>query len=251
MEEEITRQREFLNRDVIKYIAMATMLLNHIANVFLIPGTFSFNLLVNIGYFTAVTMCYFMVEGYGYTHSKKKYALRLLIFAGISEIPFCLAFTHYGVLQFQGMNMLWTLFLCFLINLTMDKIKKPWLKALIIIGLVLASGISDWPYMATLFTVFFIWAKDSRKRKFVAYGGAMLVYAAFELWRDYGWRSMSHIALSALYGMIAIACSGICILFFYNGKRIEKGRTFSKWFFYVFYPAHLLILGLIRIAAIK
>ena len=28
-----------LNRDVIKYIAMIAMLLNHIANIFLVPGT--------------------------------------------------------------------------------------------------------------------------------------------------------------------------------------------------------------------
>jgi hypothetical protein len=251
MEDEIAQKREFLNRDVIKYVAMATMLLNHIANVFFTRDTFWFTLFVNIGYFTAVTMCYFMVEGYGYTHSKKKYALRLLIFAVISEVPFCLAFTQYGLIRFHGMNMIWTLFLCFLINLTADKVKKPWLKALIILGLILASGISDWPFMATLFTVFFIWAKGSRKRKFIAYGGAMLVYALFEVWNDYGWYPVSHVVLSALYGMIAIACSGVCILFFYNGKRIEKGRTFSKWFFYVFYPAHLLILGLIRIATMK
>ena len=51
-----------LNRDVIKYIAMFTMLLNHIANIFLTPGTPLFTLLVDIGYFTAPVMCYFLVE---------------------------------------------------------------------------------------------------------------------------------------------------------------------------------------------
>lgn len=251
MEGELTARRGFLNRDVIKYIAMATMLLNHVANIFLIPGTFLFTLFVNIGYFTAVTMCYFMVEGYNYTHSKKRYALRLLIFSGISEVPFCLAFTKYGVMQFQGMNMIWTLFLCFLVNLTMEKIKKPWLKVLILIGLIWASSVSDWPYMATLFTIFFIWARGSKKRKVIAYAAAMLAYAAFEILNAYGWYSPCEILRSAVYGMIAIACSGICILCFYNGKRIERGRTFSKWFFYIFYPAHLLILGWIRISMMR
>lgn len=48
-----------LNRDVIKYIAITAMLLNHIANIFLVPGTLWYEVLVDIGYFTAITMCYF------------------------------------------------------------------------------------------------------------------------------------------------------------------------------------------------
>ena len=76
-----------LNRDEIKLIAMGTMLLNHIATVFMEPGTFLYELFVDIGYFTAITMCYFLVEGWRYTHSRKRYALRLLLFALLSQIP--------------------------------------------------------------------------------------------------------------------------------------------------------------------
>ena len=63
-----------LNRDVIKYIATFTMVLNHIGIVFLMPGTFLRELLVDIGYFTAPVMCYFLVEGYYHTHSRICYA---------------------------------------------------------------------------------------------------------------------------------------------------------------------------------
>ena len=48
----------FLNRDVIKYIAIVTMTLNHIANALLPEGTFLYTLFTDIGYFTAITMCF-------------------------------------------------------------------------------------------------------------------------------------------------------------------------------------------------
>ena len=72
---------QILNRDIIKYIAMFTMLLNHIATIFLSSGTWLCESFLAIGYFTAITMTYFLVEGYHYTHSKKIYILRLFVFA--------------------------------------------------------------------------------------------------------------------------------------------------------------------------
>lgn len=52
-----------MSRDSIKIVAMLTMLINHIANIFLPAGQPLTNLCLCIGYFTAVTMCFFLVEG--------------------------------------------------------------------------------------------------------------------------------------------------------------------------------------------
>lgn len=34
-------------------------------------------------------------------------------------------------------------------------------------------------------------------------------------------------------------------LYFYNGEK-GRGGSFSKWFFYVFYPAHMVLLGILK-----
>lgn len=47
---------------------------------------------------------------------------------------------------------------------------------------------------------------------------------------------------------VPILVSAFVILYLYNGRRAARGRTFYKWFFYAFYPAHLLVLGLLRLA---
>jgi hypothetical protein len=53
--------------------------------------------------------------------------------------------------------------------------------------------------------------------------------------------------IQALLSGIGIIISGVVILCFYNGKKAERGQAFSKWFFYIFYPGHLLVLWLIQL----
>ena len=61
-----------LTRDEVKYLAAFTMVLNHLANAGLVPeGTFLHDAFINIGYFTAITMCWFLVEGFYHTRSVK------------------------------------------------------------------------------------------------------------------------------------------------------------------------------------
>lgn len=225
-----------MNRDAIKMFAMFTMLLNHIANALLPAGQPLTNLFLFIGYFTAVTMCYFLVEGYGYTRSKRNYAARLLVFALLSQLPYQLAFPDYGMAEFVQLNMLFTLLLCFLVLLVQEKVHDRVLRGVCIVLLICASLFCDWALLAPIFTLLFSWAKDTPARKKAAFAAAALLYGGMAwmgsgLWWD------------ALGCGVPILVSGFMILCLYNGQRAAHGRNFYKWFFYIFYPAHLLALG--------
>ena len=230
-----------LNRDVIKYIAMTAMLLNHIANIFLVPGTLWYEVLVDIGYFTAITMCYFLVEGFRYTHSRKQYALRLFGFGVVSQVPFSMAFAQNGILEFQDFNMMFTLFLCFCILLCIETIRNRFLRGVLIVLLIFGSLFCDWALLAPVFTLLFAWARENRTRQKAAFGAAALLYGGMaglgsgQVWEAVGCG-------------VPILVSAFVILYLYNGRRAARRRTFYKWFFYAFYPAHLLVLGLLRLA---
>lgn len=233
-----------LNRDVIKYIAMVTMLLNHIAHVFLVRGTLLYEVFEDIGYFTAPVMCFFLVEGYEHTRSKVKYGLRLFFFAVLSQLPFWLAFHQ------NGLNMIYTLFCCFLILVVMDRVENLVLQKLLCILLVMATIVGDWPILAPIFTILFANNWGDRRRMAVAYGGNYLLFALFNVQNymngqpgDWTLYAVTHTLLSGL-GILAAA---VATLVLYNGERAKWGRKFSQWFFYLFYPVHLLVLYLIKI----
>src|SRR5699024_11540709 len=151
--QEQTGRYRILNRDAIKYIAMFTMLLNHIAQIFMAPGGFWILVLTDVGDFTAPVMCWFLVQGYGYTRSKKRYGLRLAAFAALSELPFCLAFTHGAVRSYYGMNMIFTLLLCFLILVADEKSRSVPLRRLAEGGLTLLAvrQTTDWNPVARVY----------------------------------------------------------------------------------------------------
>ena len=165
-----------MSRDSIKMVAMLTMLINHIANVFLPAGQPLTNLCLCIGYFTAVTMCFFLVEGYGCTRSKRRYAGRLLGFAVLAQLPYQLAFPANGIAGFVQFNMLFTLLLCFLVLLVQEKIRDRVLRGVCIVLLICASLFCDWALLAPVFTLLFSWAGGNRTRQKAAFGAAALLY---------------------------------------------------------------------------
>ena len=212
-----------MDRTTIKWIAIICMALNHTAHILITPGTVLYNIFIVTGYFTAITMCFFLAEGYKYTRNRRKYAARLLLCAVISQAPYSFA------LQIGNLNMMFSLFLALMVLKITDSKFLPYLiRAILAVPVLILSLFTDWALSAPVFTLCFY--RFGKK----GYIPACIFYF---LWRTINTGD----PFTALIVLIPMILSGLVVNYIYNGQR---GRG-MKWFFYLFYPAHLLILGLI------
>ena len=231
-----------LDRDAIKLIAIVLMLGNHIAAVFLPLGVFPWQIVSDLGYFTAITMCCFLVEGYRHTRSRKKYALRLLVFALLSQFPWRLALVNN-----HNLNMLFTLLLCFLLLAGLDRVESRAGKAALVLAAIVLSVFCDWALLAPVFTLLFAWAGEDRKQRGIAFAVSILLFGGLNLLSYLERLSLGQALLWTLSAISGQVLAAVCVLFLYNGQRARRGRAFFKWFFYAFYPLHLFILGVLRL----
>lgn len=228
----------------LKIIAILIMLIDHIGAAIVGPLRYSlaqnypalsrcfldlYPVLRNIGRLAFPIFCFLLVEGFTHTRNVRKYALRLFLFALISELPFDYAFTN-SLFAWRHQNVFFTL----------------------LIGLLVMIGMSYFEY------------RECRTKAgqyinvlmqfLIAVAGLIL---AKELYTDYGYKGVFLIEvlyflrldkkLQTIFGAIAISWEATAPLaflpiWFYHG---ERGRQL-KYFFYWFYPVHLLILGLLR-----
>lgn len=216
------------------------MVFDHVG-MFFIPVTSPIGCIFRIiGRLTAPIMCFFIAEGYFYTRSKRKYGMRLFVFACISQ--FAYSFVHDQKLFTLDLNMIYTLFLSFLVLLSYDKIENKVLKWFAVAALIALTLPGDWGVIAPLWVLLFWIYRDRPKQKLIAYSfvAMLTVFAdiAFLLMKGFHWYG----ELWQLGLFLAIP-----VLMTYNGKN-GKSDWFSKWIFYVFYPLHLLVIGIIQMS---
>ena len=230
-----------MNREQIKLLAIIAMTVNHTAFALVPKGTMLYEIMLDIGYLTAVTMCYFLVEGYYYTRSKVAYMQRLLIVALISQIPYTLA------LGLKQLNMMFTLLICFVVLLVMDKVKPKILMITLVCILFCMTYYCDWAFKAVTFTALFNVTYRQKQSFIIPYSAVFFIQFALSL---YGYMQKNTILWSVMLAFgssIGIIISGYLIIKKYNGRCTEKYKKFWKWFFYLYYPVHLLFLMLIKL----
>ena len=233
-----------INRNQLKYIAIIAMVIDHIGWRFFTTGTVTGQILHFIGRLTGPIMAYMLYEGYMHTRNVAKYALRLGIFALISWVPYSLYETRkWPTLQF---GVIYTLFLALLTIWMWDKANiKKGLKILLVIVACLLSFMGDWPVMDILWPLFLFIYRDEPKRQWRSF----IIIIAVEAGCMNLMAILSGQPFSNVFQLGAFMVPPL-IIYLYNGESGSK-KAFHKWFFYVFYPLHLLIIWALKVYVFK
>ncbi len=242
-----------VNRDILKYLAIIPMTIGHFCS-YLAGETLYGDMplivfvMMHLALFAPPIFFFCITEGFRYTRSRKKYALRLLLFAVITQIPFVLA--NEGTLLtwafFRPLNIIFTLLIGLLALMVSESGLKKWLKILLIILLDAATVLlfSEWmifgiPMMLALYHL-----KEQPKKRFFVFAGillAMQTVSGILSFSGWGWTS-------AVFALQTLACLAAYFVIdkCYNGEK-GKHPTVTKWFFYAFYPAHLLAIYIVKL----
>ncbi len=252
-----------LSGSVLKTIAVITMFIDHLGAVYLErvmaaegsfvdlqnPGRMDvlgwvYILMRLIGRLAFPIYAFLIVEGFSHTRNPWKYLGRLSLFALISEIPFDMAFRltdaqvfSCTLVEFSYQNVFFTLAIGLLTITFMDMAEKYFLQGsplkeagvrerllcLLLQLLAAASGMvlaealhTDYGYMGVLAICILYLFRSRRELSFLL--------ACVEL------TALNFTEFTTFFALIPIKR--------YNGTR---GRG-NKYFFYIFYPAHLLLL---------
>ena len=175
-----------------------------------------------IGRIAFPIFCFLLVEGFKHTKDAKKYALRLFAFALLSEIPFDLAFQS-KVLEVSHQNVFFTLAIGVVTMMAYkwveDKQIQNVVTRILCQILVLMVGMAAAQFLRTDYSAL-----------------GVLAIMGLYIFRNARLYQIAVIGLVFIQNMSAwFAMLPILI---YNDKR---GMN-MKWPFYIFYPAHLLIL---------
>ena len=227
---------QFLNGFHLKLIAICTMLIDHMGYT-LFPGVMWLRCVGRVAF---PIFCFLIAEGCVYTHDRKKYAARLLVFALLSEIPFNLM--NSGMIwDPYDQNVLWTLLtgalVCWLIDWALKKCTP---LSFVLTGAVMLAA---------------FWLLEAFRTDYGGWG--MLLVAAFYgvhrapsgavvkmIAQAFG---IAFFSLGVMGGYLSIelwSLVSLAPIWLYNGQRGFSHKA-VQYGFYAFYPVHILILSLI------
>ena len=225
---------------------MALMLMDHLWAT-LLPAQ---DWLTCAGRVAFPIFAFMAVEGYFHTRNFKKYALRMLLFAVLSEIPFDLM---YGGTWFYPVhqNVIWTLLMGLLGIYLMEKARKTgktWLYVLVCLGITLAGailgtlGMVDY-YGAGVLTVFVFYFFRGRKWWCLLGQILGLYWINVELLGGLMY-PVELLGLELELCQQGFALLALIPIWLYRGRQGYHSKPF-QYLCYGFYPVHMLLLVII------
>lgn len=231
-----------------------------------------------MGRLIAPTMAFFIAQGYQYTRDVHKYMKRLFIFGIVSYVPFVIYRTGiiYPIQLFSGLamplfyratgeivigpytfisligktlvvheggiilNLFFGLFAIYL----WDKVNiSKYLKLIITLFILWLAEFGNWQYTVVLFCLIFYFYRDNPKIMWCLY----LIVSVLYMFSVNLFDNPFHFALT--YDFVFYKLGMFIVPFFlllYNGEPGSKSAV-HKWFFYIFYPFHLVLIGILRL----
>jgi hypothetical protein len=227
-------------------LAMFFMLLDHMwATV--VPGN---EWMTCVGRLAFPIFAFLLVEGFFHTRSRKKYALRLLIFALVTEIPFNLMAGGRFFFPIHQ-NVLWTFLLSFGLMAWNERARgaKPWWRLLrfaatFLVGLLvgLLTMVDYYGYGIAMVLIFYLSRGNSWGCKLIQLVGLYWINVEMMGGLVYEFEALGRIWVIHQQGFAVLALIPIWL---YKGKKGHSSKAF-QYFCYGFYPVHMLILALLR-----
>ena len=232
--------KKLLNNNALKIIAVISMFVDHLGFI-IFPNAIFLRVIGRVA-FPIFAFC--VAEGLHYTKSRKKYVLTLLLFALISQIPYYFIFN-----TFFKFNVLFTFLIAIIVIFLIEQYSKSLkesktfisigyllLLLIILFGLVIITPFRMLEYdifgVATVMIFYFL--REKSLWKYLLFALTMILLTLFGAYLS------NEFIFATTYQFFSILA--IIPLLLYNSSR---GKLNLKYFFYIFYPTHLMLLWLI------
>lgn len=219
----------------LKILAMIFMLIDHIGSK--LPSDSPIYLeffMRGIGRLAFPIFLFLIIEGFKHTSDVKKYIKSLYVFGIISAVPFFIVFG-------TPLNVFFTLGSVVLMLHLFEKTEDEKEKRKIFLIILLATSLCDWGFAAVP-TVYFL-RKSIKDREKLATVIPVFLFVLmivsnlilnFVLYGNVNFLNLILFSVPTLFS--------IPLLKSYNGELGIKLKGFGKYFFYAFYPIHLILI---------
>lgn len=244
----MSEKRKFgISANVLRLLAIVLMLTDHIWATFMVFGDW----MTYIGRLAFPIFAFQIVEGFVHTSNLKKYILRLLVFAVITEIPFNLFCSSSWFYPYHQ-NVLFTLLLGLLAIVVIDKARntedkksKSSVLWLLLIGIVSVVGFTDYGFLGVLTVVMFYLVRGYKFTRLLQLIGMVIIHVFLFEGQVLIFDVLNHTIEFPVQGFAVFALIPIWL---YNGKKGCSSKI-MQYSFYAFYPVHMLVLYLIKFFA--